>query len=273
MNPAHRTFFAGTRQVTPLLERLAPARESGFDAISIWPGDVTGLDRGEVRAAVAAAGLAITDVELVGNWLPGHALASGAYADMMRPMTADYVLPIAAKLGAQTISVAELMGLVFDPVEIARHFGTLCDRAADFDLRVAIEFVPTGAVANLAKALEVVERAGRSNGGIMLDSWHFFRSGSSLEQLARTPGECLFSVQLSDALATPEADLNAGMVNRLVPGEGELDFAGFMQALAATGTRAPVGIETFCPRLDALPTGQAIGECGAALDYCLGLAA
>jgi sugar phosphate isomerase/epimerase len=272
MNPEHRTFFAGTRQVTPLLDRLAPARLAGFDAISVWPGDVTGHDRSHVRQAVAAAGLAITDVELIGNWLPGHAVATGAYAELMRPMTADYVLPIAAKLGAQTVSVAELTGLPFDPVEIARHFAALCDRAAEFALRLAIEFVPTGAIADLDRALEIVDRAGRGNGGIMLDSWHFFRSGSSLDRLARMPGERIFSVQLNDALAAPEADLNMGMVNRLLPGEGELDLAGFMQALAATGTRAPVGIETFSARLDALPVGEAIGECAAALDYCLALA-
>ena len=61
------------------------------------------------------------------------------------------------------------------------------------------------------------------------------------------------------------------MMRRLLPGAGELDLAGFMQALAATGTRAPIGIEAFSPALDALDITAATARCAAALDHCLAL--
>ena len=59
------------------------------------------------------------------------------------------------------------------------------------------------------------------------------------------------------------------MMRRGLPGEGELDLRGFMQALAETGTNAPIGVETFSPELDALDTKAAMAKCAAALDYCL----
>ena len=110
------------------------------------------------------------------------------------------------------------------------------------------------------------------NAGIMIDSWHFFRSGSSLDDLAACPGALIHSIQLNDALAAPEADLNAGMMRRLLPGEGELNLKGLMQALAATGTTAPIGIETFSPELDAMGAEGAITRCATALEHCLELA-
>lgn len=271
IQPTHRVFFAGTRQSTPLLERIQAVSDAGFTAMSVWPGDVKGVDRGDLASALACAGLTLTDLELIGNWLPDHAGAIGPFADVIRPTLPGKLLPLAESLGVPAVSVVELLGVKWDGPKIGSAFAELCDQAADHGVRLAIEFVPTGAISDLARALEVVERADRDNGGIMVDSWHFFRSGSSLEQLARCPGDRIFSVQLNDAPAQPETDLVAGMMNRLLPGEGDLNLKGFINALAQTGTSAPIGIEVFSSRLDALSTSEATRQCAAALDYCLSL--
>ena len=271
MNRQHRVFFAGCHLGTPLVERLAPAVAAGFTAISAWPGDLLRADRAALGRAIAAHGLVLTDVECIGNWLPAHATVQGGWADAMRAATPEKLSDLAAEAGARTVSVVELAGQAWDPAVLVPAFARICDLAAAAGLAVAIEPVPVGAVGTFAQARELVERAGRANAGIMLDTWHFFRSGSSLDDLATCPGELIRSVQLNDALATPEADLNAGMMRRLLPGAGELDLAGFMQALAATGTRAPIGIEAFSPALDALDITAATARCAAALDHCLAL--
>ncbi len=272
MNPSQRVLFAGTRQCTPLAGRLAPAAAAGFTAVTAWHGDVAGADRRALAAAVREAGLVVTDMECIGNWLPGHDQATGGWADAVRGATADKFIALGAEIGARTVSVVELLGMEWDPAAQARAFAAICDRAAEHGLTVAIEPVPVGAVRDFARARELVDRSERPNAGIMLDTWHFFRSGSSLDDLARCPGELILSVQLNDALDVPEADLNAGMMRRLLPGAGELDLQGFMQALAATGTAAPIGIEVFSPELDALDTEAALARCADALDLCLEMA-
>ncbi|MBK8374800.1 MAG: hypothetical protein IPL18_07995 [Sphingomonadales bacterium] len=199
LNPQHRVFFAGTRQNTPLLDRIAPVRSAGFTAMSVWPGDVKGVDRCELRAALDAAGMVLTDLELIGNWLPGHQLAQpGPLPEIVRPTTPDKMLPLAA--GA--VDFYRVRGGVawfaWDGRVMGNAFAKLCDQAADHGVRLAIEFVPTGAIADFARALELVERADRSNGvswsiaGIFSDrvrrstSWRaapaiaFFRSRSTM---------------------------------------------------------------------------------------------
>lgn len=272
MNPSQRVLFAGTRQCTPFAERLAPAAAAGFTAVTAWLGDVAGVDRTSLTQRVHAAGLIVTDMECIGNWLPGHATAQGGWADAVRPGTPEKFIALGADMGARTVSVVELLGMEWDPASQVPAFAAICDRAAEHGMTVAIEHVPVGAVRDFARARELVERCERPNAGIMVDTWHFFRSGSSLDDLANCPGALIHSIQLNDALATPEADLNAGMMRRLLPGEGELDLKGFMQALSASGTIAPIGVEVFSPELDAMDTESAMARCAVALDYCLEMA-
>ena len=50
-------------------------------------------------------------------------------------------------------------------------------------------------------------------------------------------------------------DMVDRQLDRLLPGAGVIDMGTFMRALAATGTRAPAGIEMFSARLTpSLPT-------------------
>jgi sugar phosphate isomerase/epimerase len=262
-------MFAGTRQGTPLVDRLAPAKAAGFTAISVWPGDLAGVDRAVVADAVAQQGLVVTEMESIAHWLPSHASSCSPWAEAVRHATPERILQMAKDVGARTVSVVELLGEEWRPAALAQAFAELCDRAAEQGMNVAVEHLPVGAVRDFARARELVERADRPNAGIMVDAWHFFRSGSSLDELAKCPGSLILSVQLNDAAAEPEPDLNVGMMHRRLPGEGALDLRGFLQALAATGTTAPVGIETFLPELDALETAEAFRRCAAALDYCL----
>ncbi len=270
LQPKARVFYGGSRQCTPLLDRLAPARNAGFTAVSVWPGDIRGLNVADVRQSIAEAGLFVSEVELITNWMPEHAEGQNDFSKFLSAMTPQRVLPLAAGLGATVVSTAELFGLPFDLDRIAGHFGALCDQAADHGLRIALEFVPTGGVPGLREAMHVIERAGRANGGLMVDAWHFFRSNSALADLAAVAGDRIFSIQLNDAAATPEPDLNIGMMHRLLPGAGEFALAGLMRALAATQCDAFVGVEVFSKELDGLPTGEAARSCATALDLWLG---
>lgn len=269
MTPEQRVLYSGSQRLLPVLDRLAPARAAGFDAVSLWPSDVRDADLAEVRDAVAAAGLVVSEIEVLCCWLPGQAEAPPSQWDMLKWQTPERMLPMAQALGAHTISAAELFGLPFDGPAMAASFAELCRRAADYGLRVALEFVPSGGIFGLAEAWEVVQRADAPNGGLMVDSCHFHTSGSSFDLLASLPGERIYSVQLADVPADADAQMVNKMLDRLMPGRGVVNFAAFMAALSATGTTAPTGIEMFSAALDALPPAQTALECAQALDYCL----
>ena len=170
------------------------------------------------------------------------------------------------------MTVGDLFGLPFDGAEVAKHFAALCDIAADHGLGVTLEFIPAGCVATVAEAREVLERAYRSNAGIIVDNWHFFRGGSRLEDLAAMPRELIDSWQMNDTTIVPRADhVFAGMRLRVMPGEREFDLQGLMQALTATGTSARGGIETFGSEMEGWPAERVAQRSAEALDYCLDL--
>lgn len=256
------TLAAGTMQPTPFLDRIEPARAAGFAALSMFATDFEsmagqGITSAELRARIADAGLAITEVEIVGNWLPNVAPRSGLpqwLVELLARMTPEYVIDVAREVGAQGITIGEMLGSRFDADLMAERFGRVCDMALEQGLYVALEFIPTGGVPGLAEGWEIVRRADRANGGLLVDSWHFYRRGSSLDLLATLPAGAIKSVQIGDAPAAPEADLDHAMVHgRLLPGAGELDLRGFMTALARTGTTAPIAVEVFSDTLLSQP--------------------
>ena len=161
------------------------------------------------------------------------------------------------------MAVAEIAGVDAAPDQAAEAFAGICDMAAEHGLIVHLEFLPFGSIRNLASALAIVEAAGRPNGALTIDSWHFFRSGSSLADLARVPGARIGSVQLSDAPAEPADDvLDEAIGGRLPPGRGALDLAALVRTLDRIGNAAPIGVELLSRSDATLPIDDFCTLCG-----------
>lgn len=250
----------------PLLDRLAPARDAGFRGLSLTPDDVdalaaTGMLAADIGARIRDGGLTIMEVDCIGCWLPSHRLAGDnrPMAALLRSLTPERAIETAARIGAPSVTVVEMMGVTSSLDELAEGFARLCDLAADWGIKAHIEFLPFGGIPDLASAWAVVQAADRPNGGLTLDSWHFFRSGSSLDLLATIAGDRVHSVQINDAPVTPGADLmQETMSARLLPGEGDLDLIGWLRTLDAIGCTAPVSVEIFSGETATKPMAEVI---------------
>ena len=252
----------------PLLDRLAPARDAGFSGLSLMPGDIwsleaEGMTATDIRTRIEDHGLTIMEVDCTACWLPAHSSVDDALplAALLHSLPPERVIETAARIGASSVTVIEMMGIVPSLDEAAEAFAHLCDLAADNGLKAHIEFLPFGGIPDLATAWAIVQAAGRSNGGLTLDSWHFFRSGSSLDLLAAIPGHRIHTIQINDAPAKPGSDLlHETMNDRLRPGEGDLDLVGFLRTLDATGCTAPVSVEIFSAKTASQPMADAIRD-------------
>lgn len=252
----------------PLLERLAPAREAGFTAISLMPGDVwsleeAGMPASEIAGRIADHGLAVMEVDCTACWLPSQRRAGDEVplAALLRSLTPERVVETAARIGAPSVTAVEMMGISPSLDEAAEAFAHLCDLSARHGLKAHIEFLPFGGIPDLASAWAIVQAAGRSNGGLTLDSWHFFRSGSSFALLESIPGSRIHTVQINDAPAQPEADLlHETMNGRLVPGQGSFDLTSFIRTLDRIGSTAPISVEIFSTEFNTMPMAQAIAS-------------
>jgi sugar phosphate isomerase/epimerase len=172
----------------------------------------------ETRAAMAGTGVGVHDIEFV-RITPEIDIAA------LEPFFAA-----GAELGARHAIAAP-----YDPdlKRLADVFGALCDLAAGYGMGAVLEFFPWTVVPGVADAAAIIAAAGRANGGILVDTLHFDRSGSTLEQLGRVPPVRLPFVHVCDAAAerpaTTEGLLHTARSERLPPGEGGLDIKGILR--------------------------------------------
>jgi sugar phosphate isomerase/epimerase len=163
-------------------------------------------------------------------------------------------LECAADLGAQLLNV-----LIYDRDRLRRmdNFAAFCDRAAAFGHKVAVEFYPPSQIASLADGLALVQAVGRPGAvGVNVDLLHLMRSGGTVQELAAAPADYILYGQLADgpAIAPADSALEASS-ERLLPGEGAFDLAGFVRALP---NQCPISVEI--PRNHAVVAGMSRSE-------------
>jgi sugar phosphate isomerase/epimerase len=258
---------AATVPGTPILDRLALARDHGFRGVSISGYDLStakavGLSPADLAARVADEGLAISEFDAVTEWLDIDDAAAATRSNPLPGCTAETVCPMAAAVGARTVTLVELQGVVLGVDRAAEGFAHVCDVAAEHDLLVALEFGPWGGVPTFERALDVVRATDRPNASLLVDAWHFFRSGGTLADLASTPRELIGDVQIDDAPLQAEPDLWEETTHRrLVPGEGDFDLVGFLDTLTDIGYDGPLGVEVLSDELAQLPADEIVRRC------------
>jgi sugar phosphate isomerase/epimerase len=226
---------------------VAAASAGGFDAISVGPPVYRrarrdeGLTAEEMRGIVDDSGLFVSEVESVGNWLTPLEDKPPRWAQRT---TDREFMDLAEALGSRSI-VAGHFGTA-QPVEAAAHrFGALCDQAAGRGFNVALEFPAFATINDLHTAWDVVREADRPNGGLLFDTWHFFRGAAGADVLRTIPGNRIMGVQLADADQEVRGSLEDDILLRRLPGEGALDLSTIVAELDAIGVDVPVGIEVW----------------------------
>lgn len=204
--------------------RVAPAVPGGINYPLRAPGEVA-----DMRRRMQATGVSVLYVELI-------SLSRATRVADYRPM-----LETGEALGATRLAVA---GDDADFAIVAERMAELCDLAKGHGIAVDLEFMPFRAVRSLTDAAKVVRLAKRPNAHILLDALHFYRSNSTVAELAKIEPAMLGTFQICDAprAAPPPEGLAAeARVRRLLPGQGGLDLWKLIDALPPG---IPFGVET-----------------------------
>ncbi|EIK93632.1 Xylose isomerase-like protein [Pseudomonas sp. M47T1] len=146
----------------------------------------------------------------------------------------DVHLAVGAEFGATELLVA---GNDPDEARLTDNFAALCDLAKRYNIRPHLEFMPWTDAKNLSQAMRIVEAAGRDNGCVLVDAFHFDRSASRLEDLRTLSPSRMHYAQLCD-VAGPRPDdmaeiLRQARNERRFPGDGDCDLHGLLRALPA----------------------------------------
>jgi len=143
-------------------------------------------------------------------------------------------LAVGAEFGATELLVA---GNDPDEQRLTDNFAALCDLAAKYGIHPHMEFMPWTDCKDFAQARRVVEGAGRANGCVLIDAFHFDRSASRLEDIALLSPTRMRYAQLCDVIG-PRPDsmdeiLRQARQERRFPGDGDCDLLGLLRGLPA----------------------------------------
>ncbi len=240
-----------TLDSTPLGDVLRIARRVGWNGIELRRVDFTraaeaGQNAADVLALVRAGGLPVACVGVELGWM----WAEGGERRRLLGVFGEQCA-CAAALGCSTVMspVDKGRGDAGRAAASVREVGEL---AAKQGVRLAIEFNSQAEQLNTLDAMrDVLATAAHPACGLLLDTYHLWRSGATLAAIDAIPPAEIAYVQYSDV---PARGLEPGkFTDRLPPGQGVVPFAEFFALLAQKGYRGFMSYEAPNPAAWARP--------------------
>jgi sugar phosphate isomerase/epimerase len=224
----------------------------GYDGVELAIRDPKLVDGDELQRVVSALGLAVPAIGTGQAW--GEEGLSFTDPDpAVRQAAIERTIshiPFAAQTGGAII-IGLLRGIVKPGVTQAQAMdwlvGALKECCAEAGPRVRIALEPicryeTTLINNLTQGLDLLERVGAENMGLMPDTFHMNIEEPVIEDSLRACGDRIFHFHVADS-------------NRWYPGAGHLDFESIFGALYGTGYQGFVSGE-FMPLPDADTSAQ-----------------
>jgi sugar phosphate isomerase/epimerase len=259
-----RELWSYTFRRSNLVELAGAAAAAGFDCVTT----TTALyarsvgEHPDLCARVEDHGVRVTFIDGLATALPGTNLPPGE-------ATLDECIEMAHAVGAGAINVVHMTGRSMPLAEMADAFTAACARAAAEELRLAIEFIPETGIPDFATAAAIVREAGASNGSVLLDTWHFARSGGDLATLDDDALSLVGGVQLSDRTPDQAAQPYVPRKGRKIPGDGSLPLARLTADLRRLHPELPIGVEVLSDEIDALGLDDGARRLAGSLDALL----
>jgi sugar phosphate isomerase/epimerase len=204
----------------------------------------------QLRQRADDEGIRIAILDGVASWLPLSGTRFSAAESFER------IAEVAFELGAYAVSLLPVR-VDLSAAQLVDCFGRACDVLSASGTVAQIEFSPLGGIPDLARAWSIVQAADRPNGGLVLDTWHFYRGDPDLALLSSIPGQRITSVQISDAAKEPKTSLwKDTLHHRMLPGDGDIPLSAIIEVLRGSNGLNWVGPEILSEALDSLPLDE-----------------
>jgi sugar phosphate isomerase/epimerase len=243
----------------PIAERIAAVADAGYAGLGLIADDLAAIRASigfiGLRDLVADCGLTHVEIELIERWWIPRGQAGHSYSvrDLLFE-AADVLEPAFIKIGSELGQPTQHLDALVEPLH------ELASQAVDHGTRIAIESMPFSIVSTVPMGAELVTSCGHPSAGLLVDAWHVFRAGTSLDELAAAlrPG-MVFGVELDDAAAEVTGNLFEDTVDhRLLCGQGTFDLRGLIDVLRDKGFDGPLGVEILSASFRKLPVADAV---------------
>lgn len=224
-------------------DRVKAAKEAGYEAIGLRAETYVdalneGLTDQEILAILEKYQLIVSEVEYIVQW----AEAQRSYEQKYKEQLCFHMCRL-FKVGHINCGLMEDYSIEYT----AQKLKELCQRAGD--LIIGVEPMPYSGLPTFDKAYAVVRESGAENAMLILDTWHWVRADQPYRDLTPEEAAKVISIQINDAYERPYATSilrDESMHDRLAPGTGAKDTAGFLKMIKEAGILPKVvGVEVI----------------------------
>ena len=225
----------------------------GYDGVELAVRDPKMVNAGELERVISSQNLVVPAIGTGQAW-GEEGLSFTSDDSAVRTAAIDRIIshvPLARRLNAIVI-LGLIRGITPDGQSHDQSMSYLVDAiracaeaASDAGVRFALEPMnryETDLIHTAAQGLDLIEKVGRDNFGLLLDTFHMNIEEVSIEDSIRRCGDRIFHFHVADS-------------NRWYPGAGHLDFSSIVRTLAETGYDGFISGE-FMPLPDADTSAQ-----------------
>ena len=224
-------------------ERVSTAKAAGFEGIGLRAETyVDALNEGlfdrDLLAILDKYNMKVTEVEYIVQWAEEHRSYEQKYKEQICFHMCDL-------FGVNHINCGLMEN--YSVEHTAQKLKELCHRAGK--RIIGVEPMPYSGIPDLKKAWDVVKASGAENAYMILDTWHWVRADQPYDILTEEMAKKVISIQINDAYDRPYAKSilrDESMHDRLAPGTGAKDTAGFVKMIKDAGVDPKViGVEVI----------------------------
>ena len=270
LSPGHLGVRANQQQA------LEYAVAAGFDAIGPSPSEFEGKSAGDIQAWLqtmkvkgiryGAAGLPVEfrrDEERFAADLAKLPKTAAVLQQLGVTRAATWILP-----GSNDLTYMKNFK------QHERRLRAAAEILDDHGIRLGLEFV--GPRTSRARnrfpfictqhgMMELVDAIGTPNMGLLVDSWHWYTSHGTVDELLILTNRDIVHVHVNDAPADVPVDQQVDNHRQLPVTSGVIDMKGFINALAKIGYDGPIECEPFDQELRQMDDKEAVQKTGDAL--------
>ncbi|MDP6467472.1 MAG: sugar phosphate isomerase/epimerase [Pirellulaceae bacterium] len=235
---------ASTIRPASIMDKIKIAAEAGYSGIELWHDEIddhlhAGGALSDLRKALDDLGLAVPTTIYLKGWFETTGDEYLLELDECKRRMEQSVV-----LGAPYI-IAGPPGGAADYAVGAAHYHELLAIGREIGVMPAMEFLGFVEQLNtIEDALDVMTRAGDENATTVVDPFHIFRGGGSVESLAKLAARQIAVSHFNDVPATPARELQHDK-DRVMPGDGEFDLSRYVELLRRIGYNRFLSLELF----------------------------